>query len=131
MQSLILVLHVLVAIAIVALVLLQHGRGADVGASFGSGASNTMFGSSGSLPFLMKLTAVLAAIFFATSISLSYLAAHDQKKSDVLDMPVLPVVKPAPVTQPNKTTNTVPAADAMNFEPKSSGSVSGSVSDRG
>src|SRR3990167_116887 len=106
MQSLILVLHVLVAIAIIALVLMQHGRGADVGASFGSGASNTMFGSAGSLPFLMKLTTVLAGIFFITSISLSYLAAHDQKKLDVLDMPVLPAATvQAPVAQPNKTTN--------------------------
>lgn len=108
----------MVAIAIIALVLMQHGRGADAGASFGSGASNTMFGSAGSLPFLMKLTAVLAGIFFATSISLSYLAAHSQKKSDVLDMPVLPAT--APATQPNKTTNAPAATDVMNFAPSSS-----------
>lgn len=121
MQSLILVLHVLVAIAIIALVLMQHGRGADVGASFGSGASNTMFGSAGSLPFLMKLTAVLAGIFFLTSISLSYLAAHNQKKSDVLDMPVLPAASvQAPATQPNKTTNAPTTTDVMNFAPSSS-----------
>lgn len=119
MQSLILILHVLVAIAIIALVLLQHGRGADVGASFGSGASNTMFGSSGSLPFLMKLTAVLAVVFFSTSILLSYLAVHDQKKSNGLDMPALPA-QTAPAVTPNKTTNTAPATDAMNFAPSSS-----------
>jgi preprotein translocase subunit SecG len=117
MQSLILVLHVLVAMAIIILVLLQHGRGADVGASFGSGASSTMFGSAGSLPFLMKLTAVLAAIFFSTSILLSYLAAHDQKKPSALDMPVLPA-QTAPAV--NKTTQTAPASDdAMNFAPSS------------
>ena len=116
MQSLILVLHVMVAIAIISLVLMQHGRGADVGASFGSGASNTMFGSAGSLPFLMKLTSVLAGVFFVTSISLSYLAAHNQKKTDVLNMPVLPVASvQVPAAQP-KTTNT----DVMNFAPSSS-----------
>ena len=120
MQSLILILHVLAAIAIIALVLLQHGRGADSGASFGSGASNTMFGSTGSVPFLMKLTGILAAVFFTTSISLSYLATHDQKKSNILDMPVLPV-KTTPVTQPKQNGNTSsPATDVMNFAPSSS-----------
>jgi preprotein translocase subunit SecG len=121
MQSLILILHVLVAIAIISLVLMQHGRGADVGASFGSGASNTMFGSAGSLPFLMKLTAVLAGVFFVTSISLSYLAAHNQKKSDILDMPVLPQTTSVPAVQPNKTTSAPTAStDVMNFAPSSS-----------
>lgn len=74
MQALILILHILVAISLIVLVLIQHGKGADVGASFGSGASNTMFGSSGSLPFLIKVTAIFAAIFFATSVALSYMA---------------------------------------------------------
>lgn len=64
MQSLVLVLHILVAVAIIALVLLQQGRGSDMGAAFGSGASNTMFGSASALPFLMKVTAACAAIFF-------------------------------------------------------------------
>src|SRR3990167_6450072 len=101
MQSLILIIHILVAIAIVALVLLQHGRGADVGASFGSGASNTMFGSAGAVPFLVKVTAVCAGIFFITSLSLSYIAAHreHQTQSQLLNMPVMP-----------KTTTTVPVA---------------------
>ncbi|WP_423062760.1 preprotein translocase subunit SecG [Candidiatus Paracoxiella cheracis] len=79
MQQLILVLHVLVAICLVTLVLLQHGKGADVGAAFGSGASNTMFGSIGATPFLMKITILLAAIFFATSLTLGYLSAREQK----------------------------------------------------
>lgn len=98
MQQLILVIHVLAAIAIIALVLMQHGRGADVGASFGSGASNTMFGSTGSLPFLMKLTAVCAAIFFATSLSLSYLATNQIKQSEIL---TIPTVAPAKVKNPS------------------------------
>lgn len=87
MQSIILVLHVLVCISIVALVLLQHGRGADVGAAFGSGSSNTMFGSQGSVPFLMKLTAVLAAVFFATSLGLGLLAKQQSKAQSRLTIP--------------------------------------------
>ncbi|QTS83666.1 preprotein translocase subunit SecG [Coxiella endosymbiont of Amblyomma nuttalli] len=76
MQSAILLIHVLIAICLVALVLLQHGKGADVGATFGIGASNTMFGSAGATPFLTKMTIILAAIFFTTSIGLSYLASR-------------------------------------------------------
>ena len=76
MQQLILILHVLVAIAIIALVLLQHGRGADVGAAFGSGSSNTMFGSQGAMPFLMKVTVCLSILFFATNLTLGYFTGH-------------------------------------------------------
>lgn len=90
MQQLILIIHVLAAIAIIALVLMQHGRGADVGASFGSGSSNTMFGSTGALPFLMKVTVACAAIFYITSISLSYLASAHEKAQKQLNIPVLP-----------------------------------------
>lgn len=79
MQQLILILHVLVAVSIVALVLVQHGKGADAGAAFGSGSANTMFGSAGHMPFLMKLTGFLAAIFFVTSLSLSYLSSRAEK----------------------------------------------------
>ena len=84
MQQLILIIHVLVSIAIVALVLVQHGKGADVGATFGSGSANTMFGSAGHISFLMKLTVFLAAIFFATSLSLSYLSSHGEKHVNTL-----------------------------------------------
>ncbi len=79
MQQFVLVIHVLIAVALISLVLVQHGKGADVGASFGSGAANTMFGSLGPASFLMKLTAILAAGFFATSIGLTYLVAHAQQ----------------------------------------------------
>ena len=84
MQALILIVHVLVAVSVVTLVLIQHGKGADVGAAFGSGSANTMFGSQGHMPFLMKLTSVLAAIFFATSLTLSYLASHSGKQGVTL-----------------------------------------------
>jgi preprotein translocase subunit SecG len=73
MYQLILMIHVLVAIAIIGLVLIQHGKGADIGAAFGSGASNTVFGSQGTGSFLFKLTGGLALTFFVTSLSLSYM----------------------------------------------------------
>lgn len=98
MQQLVLILHVLVAIAIIFLVLMQHGRGADVGASFGSGSSNTMFGSSGALPFLMKLTIVCAAIFFATSVGLSYMAAKTTTQTQIISIPKTPVKSVVPTS---------------------------------
>lgn len=103
MEQLIIIIHVLAAIAIIALVLLQHGKGADVGAAFGSGASNTMFGSQGALPFLMKITAVLAALFFVTSLSLSFLASGVHKQENTLQLPSVPVnTAPAKTTPPTK-----------------------------
>ncbi|MFC3285587.1 preprotein translocase subunit SecG [Litchfieldella rifensis] len=76
MQVAILMTHVAIAIALVALVLLQQGKGAEAGAAFGGGASQTVFGSRGSGSFLSKLTAVLAAAFFATSLALAYFASE-------------------------------------------------------
>ncbi|HET8710575.1 MAG TPA: preprotein translocase subunit SecG, partial [Spongiibacteraceae bacterium] len=73
MQILMIVVHVLAAISIIGLILLQQGKGADMGASFGAGASQTLFGSRGSGNALTRTTAILAAIFFATSLALSVL----------------------------------------------------------
>ncbi len=75
MQQIVLIIHVLIAISLISLVLLQHGKGADVGAAFGSGASQTIFGSRGSGSFLFRITAGLALLFFATSIFLTHMAA--------------------------------------------------------
>ena len=72
-NSLLLVFHVITAIVIVILILLQKGKGADMGSAFGAGASGTMFGSKGSANFLSRSTAVLATIFFITSLTLAYL----------------------------------------------------------
>src|SRR3989449_5825973 len=72
--NVLIVLHVLVALAIIGLVLLQHGKGADMGAAFGGGASGSLFGASGSANFLSRSTAVLAAIFFLATIGLAYTA---------------------------------------------------------
>lgn len=81
MFGIILTIHVLVSLALIGLVLIQHGKGADVGAAFGSGASNTMFGSQGSSSFLFKLTCSLAAVFFVTSLILGYMGTHHSKMS--------------------------------------------------
>ena len=72
--TLILVVHVLAALGVIGLVLLQHGKGADVGAAFGSGASGSLFGATGSANFLSRTTAILAAVFFLSSLGLAYLA---------------------------------------------------------
>ena len=72
--NILIVVHVLVALAIIGLVLLQHGKGADMGSGFGGGASSSLFGATGSANFLSRTTAVLATIFFVLSLSLAYLA---------------------------------------------------------
>jgi preprotein translocase subunit SecG len=72
--SMVLVLHVLVGLGVIGLVLLQHGKGADMGAAFGSGTSGSLFGATGSANFLSRTTAILATVFFLTSLGLSYLA---------------------------------------------------------
>jgi len=74
MFTLVITVHIVVALFIVTLVLLQQGKGASMGASFGSGSSQTVFGSRGAAPFMFKLTAFLVAIFFLTSLSLSYIS---------------------------------------------------------
>ena len=79
--SVILVAHILVGLGICGLVLMQHGKGADMGAAFGSGASGSLFGATGSANFLSRTTAILAAIFFVTSLSLAYIASHKPKTS--------------------------------------------------
>lgn len=76
MEALVLVLHVLAAILIIALVLLQQGKGADAGASFGGGASQTVFGSQGNSSFFGRMTAVFALVFFLTSFGLAYFASE-------------------------------------------------------
>jgi preprotein translocase subunit SecG len=103
--TLVLVVHVLVAIGIIGLVLLQHGKGADVGAAFGSGASGSVFGATGSANFLSRATAILAVVFFSTSLGLAYLATHKPKAggSVMQGVTVPPAVVPAaPGSDPAK-----------------------------
>ena len=74
--TLLIVLHVLIALAIIGLVLLQHGKGADMGSGFGGGSSGSLFGATGSANFLSRTTAVLAALFFILSLALAYTATR-------------------------------------------------------
>jgi preprotein translocase subunit SecG len=100
LETLVWVLHVLSAVSVIVLVLLQHGKGADMGAAFGSGSSGSLFGASGSANFLSRTTGVLAAVFFITSLGLTYLSSHKIEDGGVMDKAV-PVqapktVEPAP-----------------------------------
>jgi preprotein translocase subunit SecG len=116
--NLIVVVQVLSALAIIGLVLVQHGKGADMGAAFGSGASGSLFGASGSSNFLSKSTAVAAAIFFASTLALAYFGTSRPHASNVgggvMDRITVPVNKgPAPVPAPaNNAGNAVPSAPA-------------------
>ena len=85
MQQILLVLQILFCIALVALVLLQQGRGADAGASFGGGSSGSLFGSRGPASFLSKLTAGLAALFFANSLALAYISSQSIERRSVVE----------------------------------------------
>jgi preprotein translocase subunit SecG len=88
MYQLILALHILVSVVLIALVLIQHGKGADIGASFGSGASTTVFGSQGTGGFLFRATAGLAMVFFTTSLTLSYMVFVQNQHTQELLLPV-------------------------------------------
>jgi preprotein translocase subunit SecG len=74
LHTIILTVHIIAGLSLIGFVLLQHGKGADMGAAFGSGASGSLFGATGSANFLSRVTAVLAAVFFLTSLGLSYIA---------------------------------------------------------
>ncbi|MGD9660318.1 MAG: preprotein translocase subunit SecG [Porticoccaceae bacterium] len=111
MAQVLLAVHLLIALAIIGLVLLQQGKGAEAGASFGAGASQTIFGSSGSWNFFSRMTAIFATLFFITSISLAVIA----KKSAVVEDPYLPQAEQIdlPVTPEEAA---IPAAKAENQE---------------
>jgi preprotein translocase subunit SecG len=95
--SVALMVHILAAIGVIGLVLVQHGKGADMGAAFGSGASGSLFGATGSANFLSRATAVLATVFFVTSLSLAYLASSKPKTTGSV---MQDAVKSAPVPAP-------------------------------
>ncbi len=102
--SLLLTVHILVALSIIGLVLMQHGKGADMGAAFGSGASGSLFGATGSANFLSRTTGVLAAVFFVTSLSLAYIASLKPKTA-------------GSVMQETVQSQAVPQSAAMGGEP--------------
>ena len=121
-ETLLLGLHVVVAAALIGFVLLQHGKGADMGAAFGSGSSGSLFGAAGSANFLSRTTAILATVFFLSSLGLTYLASNrvsagagDVMKQGVMQTPPnAPAPKaPEPATKASEVptgTGTTPAA---------------------
>lgn len=112
LHNVILIIHVLVAIGVIGLVLIQQGKGADAGAAFGGGASSTVFGSQGSGSFLTRATGILATIFFITSLSLAYISVQKVKPASVVDTVTEQKVDvPAAVEQPVKSTSDVPVSD--------------------
>lgn len=99
LRGFLLAFHVLLALMIIGLVLLQRGKGAEAGAGFGSGASGTVFGARGTSTLFSKLTAVFAALFFFTSLSLAYLGTRSAgEPTSVLERSVLSAPAPAPAT---------------------------------
>src|SRR5207302_5353071 len=96
LETLLLVVHLLVAVAVCGFVLLQHGKGADMGAAFGSGASGSLFGAVGSANFLSRTTAILATIFFLTSIGLTFFGTLHGKPQGVMEQGVMEKTVPPP-----------------------------------
>lgn len=128
-ETLILVVHLLVAVALCGLVLLQHGKGADMGAAFGSGSSGSLFGAAGSANFLSRTTAVLAAVFFLSSLGLTYLAATRAAPKDLMREGVMQQVPapgaPAPKTSdvPQPSAPAAPMKDAPGAPASKAGEV--------
>lgn len=120
MELLILVLHVVAALGVIGLVLLQHGKGADAGAAFGGGASGSVFGSAGSANFLSRATAIFALVFFLTSLGLTYISTKKTDQTGVMKSQQVPAV-PAPSDVP------VPSVPAVLPAPADGGAKSGEV----
>lgn len=102
MTTLLIIVHILVSLFLIAIVLLQHGKGADIGATFG-GSGQSVFGSEGPVPLLNKITTFSAIVFMGTSVSLAYISAHESTGSIMTEIPAqetAPVEKEAPVTIP-------------------------------
>jgi preprotein translocase subunit SecG len=120
--TLVIVVHVVIALAIIGLVLLQHGKGADMGSGFGGGSSGSLFGATGSANFLSRATAVLATVFFLTSLGLAYLATNKPKAAGGT---VMDAVKTAPAKPAADTS--VPAVPAAPTAPQEPGSKARAV----
>lgn len=112
MQLILTVLHLVLAIGLIALVLLQHGKGADAGAAFGSGASSTVFGAQGSGNFLSRSTAIIATLFFLTSIALAYFAVRVGEPGGLMEgIDVSVPVAPTPEASDAATTGSAAESD--------------------
>lgn len=123
MYQLVLIIHVFAAVCLVALVLVQQGKGATVGAAFGSGASQTVFGSRGSGSFLLKITIGFVILFFSTSIALNYMASHAIKQAQEPSLPI-PVERNSaipPVVSPNSIPGPSAPVDQHEKQPVTQG----------
>ena len=117
LQTIVLVAHVGIALLIIGLVLLQRGKGADAGTGFGAGASGTVFGARGSATFFSRMTGVLAALFFATSLGLAYLATQQTAPTTLLETAPAPQsAAPPPVAEPEPASD-VPSLQEPAAEP--------------
>ena len=110
METLVVIVHVIAAITIIALVLLQQGKGADAGAAFGSGASQTVFGSAGSGNFLTRTTSIAATVFFITSLTLAIFAKQNTGGGAV---DALPIVNPALLEQTSASATDIPQVESQ------------------
>ena len=108
MEVLILVVHVIAALGIIGLVLLQHGKGADMGAAFGSGSAGSVFGSAGSANFMSRTTAILAVVFFVSSIGLTAFTGKKSAAKGVMTKG--DVTQPADPAQPQSLPGQIPAS---------------------
>ena len=115
-QKFMLITHTLIALSIIALVLLQRGKGADAGAAFGAGASGTVFGARGSGSFFSRATAVLATAFFATSLTLAYLSSQHSTQTESL-LETEPVVEQQAEDAPLLSDEELPATEMPELDP--------------
>jgi preprotein translocase subunit SecG len=101
LETIVIVVHLLVALAVVGLVLVQQGKGADAGASFGAGGSATVFGGQGSATFLSRFTGILAALFFLTSLGLAYFAKEKAEALSGIGLPAPAAIQAPQQSAPN------------------------------
>jgi preprotein translocase subunit SecG len=119
MEIVVLIVHVLAALSVIGLVLLQHGKGADMGAAFGSGSAGSLFGASGSANFLSRSTAVLATLFFLSSLGLTYFSFNKSAPQGVMSTH----------EEPAAPTSAIPTPAAPTAAPAQSGPDTGSKAD--
>ncbi len=126
LESLVLVLHLLVAAAVCGFVLLQHGKGADMGAAFGSGSAGSLFGAAGSANFLSRTTAVLATVFFVTSLALTWFGTTHSGSRSGLQGGVMESL-PQPATKSSDVPAAPPGAPATPASGAGKGTVGGTT----
>jgi preprotein translocase subunit SecG len=123
LEPMVLVVHLIIAAAVCGFVLMQHGKGADMGAAFGSGASGSLFGAVGSANFLSRTTAILATIFFLTSIGLTFFGTLHGKPQGVMEQGVMEKTVPPPKASdvPAPSSGEVPGTPATGTAPSPAG----------